>query len=299
MELDRIFRQKDEHFIHLLNNFRNNTVTAEDVRTLNAHYRAQLTDKETEGVVTLTTHNNTADELNRQALLKLKDKSHFFDAELDGDFPESMYPLPLKLELRVGAQVMFTRNDADKVYFNGKMARVVRISDKDAIEVEMIDGTASQDASAAEDGSRYVLKKEIWENKRYVVNADTKEQSENIIGRFTQFPIKLAWAITVHKSQGLTFDKAIIDVGNAFAPGQVYVALSRLRSIEGLLLRTRIDPSVVTSDKDVVAFTARKEEKETLPALLREQQQHYLQQLTSTTFDPEPVVHRRTCFQGT
>jgi hypothetical protein len=136
-----------------------------------------------------------------------------------------------------------------------------------------------------DDGRPYTLKKEHWENKRYTVDAVTKEQKEEVLGIFAQYPVKLAWAITVHKSQGLTFDKAIIDVGSAFAPGQVYVALSRLRTLEGLVLRTRIDPSVVSTDKDVMAFSERQHTQQPLPEQLKEQQHHYLQAVLASTFD--------------
>ena len=276
IELDKIFRQQDEHFIHILNNFRNNTVTAADVQELNKHYRPEMRDED-EGVITLTTHNNMADDLNRAALQRLPGPSHSFTADLDGVFPESMYPLPEQLELRVGAQVMFARNDPEKAYFNGKLAKITRI-EEESIEVAMV-----------EDGLPYVLKKVRWENKRYKVLEDTKELMEDIIGTFDQYPIKLAWAITVHKSQGLTFDKAIIDVGQAFAPGQVYVALSRLRSLDGLTLRTRINSNVVRSDADVVAFTAAKHDAAVLPDLLKEQQRGYLREVLTNTFHLMPV----------
>ena len=276
IELDKIFRQQDEGFIRILNNFRNNTVTAEDVQELNKHYRSEVR-KEDEGVITLTTHNNMADDLNRAALQRLPGSSHFFTADLDGVFPESMYPLPEQLELRVGAQVMFTRNDPEKAYFNGKLAKITRI-EEESIEVAM-----------AEDGLPYVLRKVRWENKRYKVLEDTKELTEDIIGTFDQYPIKLAWAITVHKSQGLTFNRAIIDVGQAFAPGQVYVALSRLRGLDGLTLRTRINANVVRSDAVVVAFTAAKHDAAVLPDLLKEQQRGYLREVLTNTFHLLPV----------
>jgi len=273
IELDKIFRQQDGDFIHILNNLRNNTVTKQDVETLNAHYRANIPKNESEGVITLTTHNRSADELNQQSLAKLPGKTHYFQAEIKDDFPQSMYPVLPELELKVGAQIMFIRNDQEKAYFNGKLAKVTAIDGND-ISVEMLD-----------DGMPYTLKQEHWENKRYTVDAVTKDQKEEVLGIFSQYPVKLAWAITVHKSQGLTFDKAIIDVGSAFAPGQVYVALSRLRTLGGLILRTRIDPSVVSTDKDVMAFSERQHTQQPLPEQLKEQQRHYLQAVLASTFD--------------
>ncbi len=279
IELDRIFRQQDAGFIHILNNLRNNTVTAGDVTTLNQHYRAEISAADSEGVITLTTHNYKADELNQRALEALEGKAHHFEAATDGDFPESMYPVLERIALKEGAQVMFVKNDMEKAYFNGKLARVEEVS-ATGITVRMYEGAGDKLSDTT-----YKLKRETWENKRYVVNAATKEQEEQLLGTFEQYPIKLAWAITVHKSQGLTFSKAIIDVGQAFAPGQVYVALSRLRSLDGLLLRTRIDPSVVTSDRDVVAFTERGARQEPLPEQLKARQREYLQLLLGGTFD--------------
>ncbi|HMQ76506.1 MAG TPA: AAA family ATPase [Flavobacteriales bacterium] len=293
IELDRIFRQQDDRFIRILNNLRDNKVQAGDVAELNAHHRSTIPAAESEGVITLTTHNHKADELNQQALAKLPGKAHAFEAEIDGDFPQSMYPVLERIELKVGAQVMFVKNDPEKMYFNGRLARVEALSDE-GITVRMYDegptgilpgGADAAQAGPAPRSATYKLKRETWENKRYVVNAATKEQEEEVLGTFEQYPIKLAWAITVHKSQGLTFSKAIIDVGQAFAPGQVYVALSRLRSLDGLILRTRIDPSVVSTDRDVVAFTQRGEQQEPLPQQLHAQQRAYLQQLLAGTFD--------------
>ncbi|MBL8011011.1 MAG: AAA family ATPase, partial [Flavobacteriales bacterium] len=215
IELDRIFRQQDERFIRILNNLRDNTVRPEDVAELNAHYRATIPAAESEGVITLTTHNHKADEINQQALTRLPGRPHAFEAHIDGDFPQSMYPVLERIELKVGAQVMFVKNDPEKMYFNGKLARVEALSDE-GITVRMYDGVGDAPSAAT-----YKLKREVWENKRYVVNAATKEQEEEVLGTFEQYPIKLAWAITVHKSQGLTFGRAIIDVGQAFAPGQV------------------------------------------------------------------------------
>ena len=286
IELDRIFRQQDEGFIKILNNLRNNTVTREDVDELNTYYRSVIPKRDADGVITLTTHNRTADELNHSALSALPGKVEVFEADVEGDFPESMYPVNVRTELKVGAQVMFIRNDPEKAYFNGKLAKVVALK-KDGITVEMDRSGAPQ-----EEKVEYELKKEIWENKRYTVDPVTKEQKEEILGTFEQYPIKLAWAITVHKSQGLTFDKAIIDVGSAFAPGQVYVALSRLRSLNGLILRTRIDPSVVATDKDVLAFSERRLHQQPLPEQLKDQQRSYLEAVLSSTFDLGDILKK-------
>lgn len=279
IELDRIFRQHDDRFIRILNNLRNNTVQAEDVAELNARHRPAIDAGESDGVITLTTHNHKADAINQRELEKLPGALHAFEADIEGDFPQSMYPVLERIELKVGAQVMFVKNDPDRMYFNGKLARVEEL-DAGGITVRMYEGVGDRPSDTT-----FRLKRETWENKRYVLNAATREQEEELIGTFAQYPIRLAWAITVHKSQGLTFGRAIIDVGQAFAPGQVYVALSRLRSLDGLILRTPIDPAVVSTDPEVVAFTRRGEQQEPLPDQLRTHQRSYVQQLLLTAFD--------------
>ncbi len=280
IELDKIFRQQDGAFIGILNNLRNNTVTKEDVAALNAHYRREIAVEDTRGVITLTTHNRMADQINARELEHLPGKMHRFDAKVEGDFPQSMYPAATELELKEGAQLMFIRNDMNKAYFNGKLARVKTI-DADGVHVEMLD-----------DGSLYTLGKERWENKRYAVDAATKEQKEEVLGTFTQYPVKLAWAITVHTSQGLTFDKAVVDVGSAFAPGQVYVALSRLRSLDGLILRTRIDPGVVSTDREVVAFSKRGHAQPPLPEQLQEHQRRYIEAMLTSSFSLGDILKK-------
>jgi len=275
IELDKIFRQHDSGFIDILNNLRNNTVTKHDIETLNQYYKPADEISSLQEVITLTTHNYKADELNQRELRNLNSPSHFFDAFLEGDFPESMYPVQASLELKEGAQIMFIRNDTseDKKYFNGKLATVLKIEDDD-IWVTM-----------AVTHEEYLLKRERWENKRYTVESNSHEMGEEVIGSFEQYPVKLAWAITVHKSQGLTFEKAIIDVGQAFAGGQVYVALSRLRSLDGLVLRTRITPSVISTDEQVAAFALANHQPERLTEVIQKKQQLYLQQLINQTFD--------------
>lgn len=278
IELDKIFRQSDDVFINILNNFRNNAPIAEDIAELNRHYRLE-DEIDEEGVITITTHNYKADAINQQELDALPGPSSFFEAEIQGDFPESMYPLPVSLELKVGAQIMFIKNDTSGQgeYYNGKLARVDYIDDE-GITVVMADTHAP-----------FILRQEKWENKKYTINEASKELDEDVVGTFTQYPVKLAWAVTVHKSQGLTFDKAIIDVGQAFAPGQVYVALSRLRTLDGLILRTRINPNGISSDAEVVNFSAQHNQKEALPQKLQQSQQDYLQRILATTFDFSPL----------
>ena len=276
IELDKVFRQSDETFISLLNNLRNNACTLQDIDTLNAHYR-ENTPRE-EGVITLCTHNYQADRTNQQALFDLEGKLWTYPAMIEGEFPESMYPLPPKLELKVGAQVMFVKNDTlEGRFFNGKLAKVSRLTN-DEIAV-ILDGEKGE----------FVVEQMDWENKRYLVNETTKELDEEVIGVFRHYPIKLAWAITVHKSQGLTFDKAVIDVGQAFAPGQVYVALSRLRTLEGLTLHSRIHAGAISSDGAVLRFATGKGEPEVLSQQLQGEQLRYLRQVLVKTFDFEAI----------
>ena len=285
LELDKIFRQQDGGFIRILNNLRNNCLTHQDLEVLNARFDPKAA-KITEGVVTLCTHNRQADEINQRELADLFGKSHKFHAEIDGDFPEGMYPVAEELELKEGAQIMFIKNDREQRYFNGKLATIKSIDGEEII------------AELADDEGIVEIQRELWENKKYEVNGETKEIDENVVGAFSHFPIKLAWAITVHKSQGLTFDKAIIDVGSAFAPGQVYVALSRLRSLDGLILRTPVDPSVVSNDAQVVEFTRKKEAVEMLPAILRERQQSCLVEMIQHTFDLSELAQQAMFLQN-
>jgi hypothetical protein len=271
VELDKIFRQQDDSFISILNNLRDNRVTTADIERLNEHF---LEEKNVpKDVITLTTHNYKADEINRKALNNLGGDNFFFQADVKDDFPDKLFPVSESLELKKGARVMFVKNDAEgDAYYNGKLATVSSIN-KDEVEVLM-------------DGSKepYRLKQEKWENKKYTVDETVKDLKEEVVGEYFQYPIKLAWAITVHKSQGLTFEKAVIDVGQAFAPGQVYVALSRLTSLDGLVLRTKINPSAVSTDTQVVAFAKTKDQQDPLPNILKNEQRHYLANLLASTF---------------
>ena len=281
LELDKIFRQQDEIFIRILNNLRDNRSTTEDVRILNNYYKSPDEIRDLHPCITLTTHNYKADEINLRELRHLDSKSLFFDAAIDREFPIHLYPLPESIELKVGTRIMFIKNDSsgEGAYFNGKLATVSRLEPNEVTVI--MDGSKES----------FLLKKELWENKKYQVNPETKELEEEVIGTFSQFPIKLAWAVTVHKSQGLTFDRAIIDVGQAFAPGQVYVALSRLRSLDGLVLRTRVQTNVVYSDAKVVEFTQQKSEGQDLVELLRVHQESYLENLIESTFEFESLIN--------
>lgn len=259
IELEKIYRQADEVFIQLLNNLCNNQVTAADVALLKSYYRQNYQPDLKDNYITLTTHNNKADALNKNSLAELEGKSSFYKATITDEFSESAYPAERILELKVGAQVMFIKNDptGEQRFFNGKIAVVTKL-ENDSVEVKFEDSR-----------HRLSVERYTWKNVRYTVNKITNEIEEEIAGTFTQFPLKLAWAITVHKSQGLTFDKAIIDIGDAFAPGQIYVALSRLRSLDGLVLTSLISDRGIRQDQNVTYFAKTKQQQEDLAVQIK------------------------------
>jgi len=242
LELTTVYRQKDEQFLEILNAIRDGDQRSIDFDKLNARYQPDFEPGE-EAYVYLTSHNRMADAINQKKLAALPGKSHFYKAEVTGNFNENQYPNEEELELKAGAQIMFIRNDAssEKRYYNGKLAEVLRL-DADEITV-LIEG----------DDEEYTLKKETWEQKKYSLDAE-KNITEDVLGSFMQYPVRLAWAVTIHKSQGLTFDRLIIDAGKSFASGQVYVALSRCRTLEGIVLKSRITPDVIFADRRVLQF---------------------------------------------
>lgn len=243
IELQHVYRQTDTTFVDILNEVRENRLTANGLAMLNSRYCKEEKVLNSEGVIRLTTHNLTANNYNEQRMDSLKGKRYTYEAEITGTFPESSYPAEKTLELKKGCQVMFLKNDTQGArYYNGKLGIITSLDD-DHIKVRGLD-----------DDTEVEVTPDVWTNARYVIDKDSKEIREEIDGEFRQYPLRLAWAITVHKSQGLTFDRAVIDVNAAFAAGQVYVALSRLRSLEGLLLTAPLSPAAVKTDVAVTQY---------------------------------------------
>lgn len=282
IELSKIYRQNDQDFIDVLNNLRENKISQKDVELLNNFVQPDFVSTEHEGYITLTTHNHKADDINSRALSTLKAKSYFFNAEIIDDFPKHMFPIEDTLELKVGAQVMFIKNDLsfDKSFYNGKMG-VIKSLGKDEIYVHF-----------PEENKTIEVEKYEWENIRYSVDDNTGEIIDEVLGTFTHYPIKLAWAITVHKSQGLTFDKAVLDVSQVFAPGQAYVALSRLRSLSGLVLTSPIRMNGLVNDIDVVSYTSQPVDELILKNNLHVASRIYLLEKLSSAFDWNDLIDK-------
>lgn len=273
IELDKIYRQSDETFISILNNLRHGIFAAKDVEVLNQHYNPDFRSTQENNYITLTTHNRTADNLNRMLLEELSSPSIFFEATIENEFSENAYPVEKRLELKLGAQVMFVKNDPKHRYFNGKIAIISAITEQ-KIEVTV------------EDDLRPIsVDVHTWENIKYVLNPSTNEIEEQIIGTFSQYPLKLAWAITVHKSQGLTFEKAIVDIGQAFAPGQVYVALSRLKSLDGLVMSSYINKASLTQDATIAEYSTTKDSQENIEVVLEKETPLFLHNCIFESFD--------------
>ncbi len=275
IELKHIYRQSDQEFIRLLNRVRDNRLDQSAIEALNQRYIPDFKPDDGQGYITLTTHNARADAVNRTRLQAIEKKERRFKAEISGEFPEHQYPAPETLVLKVGAQVMFLRNDSspEKRYFNGKIGKIKAFLE-DSISVVCPD-----------DPAEIMVEPVKWKNIKYEANPETGEIEEKVTGAFEQYPLKTAWAITVHKSQGLTFDRAVIDIQSAFAHGQVYVALSRCRTFEGMVFSSPIPPNGVRTDGDVLRFDDAAREKPPTEERLQEAKIIYQQQLLLECFD--------------
>ncbi len=284
IQLEHVYRQQDISFIEILNQVREGHPSPEALAQLNSRCKPAFIPRPEEQYIRLTTHNQLANFYNESELQKLPGRSFMFRAEIEGTFPEYSYPTAQTLVLKLGAQVMFVKNDpsGSHLYYNGRIGRVTYVDqhkilvlcegDTDAIEVEPLE----------------------WENTRYTLNPTTREIETDVQGVFRQYPLRLAWAITIHKSQGLTFDRAIIDANQSFAPGQVYVALSRCRTLEGLVLATPLQPRAIINDERVDAYIAQQEADAQrsigqLPTLKQEYERHLLLQL----FDFRPLLYQQ------
>jgi hypothetical protein len=278
IELKHIYRQQDQYFIDILNRIRDNQLDKSTLEKLNSRYHPDFDPDEKEGYITLTTHNYQADQINQLKLRQLKGKSWIFEATVEGDFPEMAYPADEQLELKVEAQVMFVKNDSspEKRFYNGKIGRLIA-REEDKLVVQCDDETIDVEPLT-------------WHNMKYQLDEKTQQIEEKIIGSFTQYPLKLAWAITIHKSQGLTFEKVLIDANAAFAHGQVYVALSRCTSFEGVVLKSRLQPRGIGADAAVNGFLHEIPNRSPDEAGLEEARKAYEFKLLLELFDFQPLL---------
>ncbi len=274
IELSHIFRQQDDKFITLLNKVRENNIDLESLQELNKRHIPNFDPSTDEGYITLCTHNAQAQRLNERKLQQLTGKSSRFTAVVQGKFPEYSYPTDYELSLKEEAQVMFVKNDLsqDKLFYNGKIGKITRI-DGDIIYVQCPD-----------DYQEIPVEPLLWDNVKYTIDPDTNEIKEELEGTFTQYPLKLAWAITIHKSQGLTFERAIIDAESSFAHGQVYVALSRCKTIEGMVLSSPISNRSIINDGTVNGFVNQIEENQPNDQWLTTAKEAYQQELLADLF---------------
>lgn len=274
-----MYRQSDTHFLDMLNRIRENRCDQALLEELNQRYIPNFNPSKEEGYIQLTTHNYQAQRINEYELAQLPGRSFTFRAQIEGKFPEYSYPTDEVLELKRGAQIMFVKNDSsgEHRYYNGMIGEVVNVS---ALGIE-VRSKGSDEA--------FMLQEEEWTNAKYVLDEETKEITEDIEGVFKQFPLKLAWAITIHKSQGLTFERAIIDASASFAHGQTYVALSRCKTLEGMVLSAPLSARAVISDSAVDAFTEDARRNEPDETRYRRLQQSYFLELLSGLFDFVPL----------
>ncbi|CAN5557514.1 helix-turn-helix domain-containing protein [soil metagenome] len=280
IELKKIYRQSESDFINLLNNVRNNCVSPEELTWLNKCYKSSFRPAPGENYITLTSHNYKAQKLNEEELKRLPGKLYEFPTTIEGNFSENAYPADAVLRLKEGAQIMFIKNDRgeERRYFNGKIGIVNHIKNE-----EIYIGFPGEH-------DELILEKEEWKNIKYSLNLQENKIDEEVLGTFRQFPIRLAWAITIHKSQGLTFKKAIIDAGSSFAAGQVYVALSRLTGMKNLVLHSPITPDCIQSNEVVLEFMLNKEDEVTLFNVLQLEQKNYISSKVTQCFNWDIVV---------
>lgn len=281
VELEKVYRQTDNHFLALLNQVREGNATAQVLEQLNTRYVPQFVPTKKEGFIRLVTHNYQAHEINARELEKLSEKPYVYKAKLKGKFPEMSFPTDEELTLKLGAQVMFVKNDVNKHYFNGMIGEIVEINN---------DGFKVRPSNLPQ--KLIDVHPEEWQNSRYGLDEQTKEIKEIVEGTFTQYPVKLAWAITIHKSQGLTFEHVMIDASGAFAHGQTYVALSRCKTLEGIVLTTAIPATAIIADKNIENFNVemrnRSVNTETLNAMRQAYGLHLLTDLF--TFNKERIA---------
>ncbi len=279
IELKKIYRQQNQKFIDILNEIRNNSITQNSIDELNKRHIPNFTPKDKDGYITLTTHNNQANEINRNKLNKIESNPTFFEAIVTGNFSENNFPTQENLELKTGSQVMFVKNDSnpEKRYYNGKIGEIVDFDEGSVIV------RCPGDIEDIEAGT------EVWENITYTIDNKTKEIKEEVKGSFEQIPLRLAWAITIHKSQGLTFEKAVIDVQSSFAHGQTYVALSRCKTLEGIVLRTPLAPQSIIHDNTITSFTKNIEDNPPTNKDLSDAEKEYQLNLISELFDFTPL----------
>lgn len=279
IELKTVYRQSDDTFLKLLNRIRENHCDSQVLEALNRRYLPDFQPRKEEGYIRLVTHNYQAQRINNYELEQLPGRSYVFRATIDGKFPEYSYPTDEFLELKKGAQVMFVKNDSsgEHRYYNGMIGEVTAVS-TGSIEVRAKDGDET-----------FLLQEEEWANAKYVLDEQSKEIVEDIEGVFRQFPLKPAWAITIHKSQGLTFERAIIDASASFAHGQTYVALSRCKTLEGLVLSAPLSAKAVISDQAVDSFTEEARRNEPDEHRFHSLQRTYFHELLAGLFDFLPL----------
>ena len=286
IELDHVFRQTNNDFVEILNQVRNNTLSAESLKILNKRYIPDFEpSRQSEHYITLSTHNSKVDAINQREMQMLKGKEYIYNAEIKDTFPESMFPIDKTLTLKVGARVMFVKNDSsqEKLYYNGKLGVVKSLS---ATTIQII----------CEDNKVIDVHSETWENIRYTAVAGSDTVTSEVIGSFSHFPLRLAWAITIHKAQGLTFDRVVIDAADAFAAGQVYVALSRCRSLDGVVLLTPIPSRALTNARDVLYFTDNQLDIDSTHMLLQPAKMEYLTILLCAAYDFRGLISRFSSF---